>query len=159
MYPFTTLMRTRMPAQRGFTLIELMVVFAIMALVAAMAPTAYEKLRDGVQYRDTVRTMMAQLRSARHTSVSQGVAVRFTIDLKDNTYGLAGASHAIPEAVNIRTVVADREFVPNSAASIVFLASGGSTGGSVEIIRKTGVGTRLRVDWLSGRVTQEPLLQ
>ena len=146
-------------AHRGFTLIELMVVFAIMALVVAMAPVAYDKLKEGVQYRDTVRTMLTQLRSARYTAVSQGVSVRFTVDLQTHQYGLEGAGHDIPEAVDVRTTVADKEFVPGSSASIIFLASGGSTGGSVEILRKTGAGTRLRVDWLSGRVTQEPLLQ
>ncbi len=157
----TTNARTlpRSTAHRGFTLIELMVVFAIMALVVAMAPVAYDKLKEGVQYRDTVRSMMTQLRSARYTAVSQGVPVRFTVDLKQHLYGVEGAFKEIPEAVDLRTIVADREFVPNGSASIVFLASGGSTGGSVEIVRKTGAGTRLRVDWLSGRVTQEPMLQ
>ena len=67
---------TTRAADRGFTLIELMVVFAIMALVVAMAPVAYDKLKDGVQYRDTVRTMITQLRAARYSAVSQGVPVR-----------------------------------------------------------------------------------
>jgi general secretion pathway protein H len=140
-------------------LIELMVVFAIMALVVAMAPVAYDRLKDGVQYRDTVRTMISQLRSARYIAVSQGESVRFTVDLQTRHYGYADSVKEIPETVDLRTTVADREFVPNSTASIVFLASGGSTGGSVEILRKNGAGTRLRVDWLSGRVSQEPLFQ
>lgn len=136
-----------------------MVVFAIMALVVAMAPVAYDRLKDGVQYRDTVRTMISQLRSARYIAVSQGESVRFTVDLQTRHYGYGDSVKEIPEAVDLRATVADREFVPNSAASIVFLASGGSTGGSVEIVRKNGAGTRLRVDWLSGRVSQEPLFQ
>lgn len=149
----------RPAAHQGFTLIELMVVFAIMALVVAMAPVAYDRLKDGVQYRDTVRTMISQLRSARYIAVSQGEPVRFTVDLQTRHYGYTGSVKDIPETVDLRATVADREFVPNSSASIVFLASGGSTGGSVEILRKNGAGTRLRVDWLSGRVTQEPLFQ
>ncbi|WP_395026736.1 Tfp pilus assembly protein FimT/FimU [Comamonas odontotermitis] len=149
----------RTSAHRGFTLIELMVVFAIMALVVAMAPVAYDRLKEGVQYRDTVRSLITQLRSARYAAVSEGVPVRFTVDLKTREYGVPGSVKEIPESVDLRTIVADREFVPDGSASIVFLASGGSTGGSVEIVRKTGAGTRLRVDWLSGRVTQEPLLQ
>ena len=150
---------TTRTAERGFTLIELMVVFAIMALVVAMAPVAYDKLKEGVEYRDTVRTMLTQLRAARFGAVSQGVPVRFTVDLQQRLYGTEAARKEIPEGVELRTTVADREFDPGKAASIVFLASGGSTGGSIEILRKSGAGTRLRVDWLSGRVTQEPLLQ
>ena len=143
----------------GFTLIELLVVFGLIALIAGLVPIAFNRLQESAQYRDTVRTMISQLRSARYIAVSQGEPVRFTVDLQTRHYGLTGSEKEIPETVDLRTTVADREFVPNSSASIVFLASGGSTGGSVEILRKSGSGTRLRVDWLSGRVTQEPLFQ
>lgn len=153
-------MRSSRSDLQGFTLIELMVVFAIMALVVSMAPVAYERLRDGVQYRDTVRTMLSQLRTARYAAASEGHDVRFTVNLQAKTYGLDnGTPKELPDGVDVRTTVAGREFVPGSVASIAFLSAGGSTGGSIEIIRKTGVGTRLRVDWLSGRVTQEPLFR
>ncbi|WP_460478908.1 GspH/FimT family pseudopilin [Comamonas humi] len=153
-------MRSARSLQQGFTLIELMVVFAIMAMVVSMAPVAYDRLRDGVQYRDTVRSMLSQLRTARYAAVAEGRDVRFTVDLQAKTYGLnTAAAKELPDSVDVRTTVAGREFVPGSAASIAFLPSGGSSGGSIEIIRKTGAGVRLRVDWLSGRVTQEPLFQ
>lgn len=153
-------MRSARSHQQGFTLIELMVVFAIMVLVVSMAPVAYDRLRDGVQYRDTVRSMLSQLRTARYAAVSEGRSVRFVVNLQAKTYGLnTGMPKELPDSVVVRTTVAGQEFVPGSAASIAFLPTGGSTGGSIEVIRKTGAGTRLRVDWLSGRVTQEPLFQ
>ena len=37
------------------------------------------------------------------------------------------------------------------------LPDGGATGGRVQVMRKTGTGVQLRVDWLSGRVTQTAL--
>ncbi len=42
-------------------------------------------------------------------------------------------------------------------AVIRFLPGGGATGGSIDVIRASGAGTRLRVEWLSGRVTRESL--
>ena len=36
-----------MARERGFTLIELMVVFAILALVMSIAPSAYDKMKAG----------------------------------------------------------------------------------------------------------------
>lgn len=144
---------------RGFTLVELLVVFAIMALVAGVVPLAYERMRDGSQYRDAVRTMFSQMRSARSLAISGGQEVRFIVDMRLRRYGLDSAPlKALPESLQLRATVADREIGSQGTMSIRFLPSGGSTGGSVEILRAPGVGTRLRVDWLSGRTTQEVLL-
>ena len=65
---------------------------------------------------------------------------------------------ALPLPLQLRVTVADREIASQGLASIRFLPSGGATGGSIEIMRAPGVGARLRVDWLSGRVTQEAML-
>lgn len=144
---------------QGFTLVELLVVFAIMALVAGLVPMAYERMREGSQYRDAVRSMFSQLRSARTQALGQGREVRFSIDLARRSYGLEGEpAKILPEPLQLRATVADREISSQGQASIRFLPSGGATGGSVEILRAPGAGTRLRVDWLSGRTTQEALL-
>ena len=144
---------------RGFTLIELLVVFAIMALVIALVPASYERMREGAQYRDAVRTIFSDLRSARADALARGQDVVFTVDLARRRYGLAGgAPRTLPEPLQLRATVADREIAPQGEASIRFLPTGGATGGSVEILRAPGNGTRLRVDWLTGRTTQEALL-
>lgn len=144
---------------RGFTLVELLVVFAIMALVIGLVPAAYERMNQGAQYRDAVRTIFSQLRSARAQALTRGQEVAFTIDLGERRYGLAGTDlKTLPEPLQLRAIVADREISAQGKASIRFLPSGGATGGSVEILRAPGSGTRLRVDWLSGRTTQEALL-
>ena len=41
----------RRQIQRGFTLIELMVVIAIMGLLVGLVPVAYGKVRESTQYR------------------------------------------------------------------------------------------------------------
>jgi general secretion pathway protein H len=147
-----------MVRQRGFTLVELLVVFAILGLIMALAPVAFDRLRDAAQYRDTVRTMLTQMRAARNRAVLEGREMRFTVDLDRRVFGLdGGEQRAFPEALNVRATVASTELVRNTKAAIRFLPDGGATGGSIEILRAPGVGTRLRVDWLSGRVTQEAL--
>lgn len=144
---------------QGFTLVELLVVFAIMALVAGLVPMAYERMREGSQYRDAVRTMFSQLRSARAQALDGGREVRFDIDLARRSYGLDSEQPKfLPEPLQLRATVADREVSAQGRVAIRFLPSGGATGGSIEILRAPGAGTRLRVDWLSGRTTQEALL-
>ncbi|WP_230680938.1 GspH/FimT family pseudopilin [Paracidovorax cattleyae] len=101
--------------------------------------------------------MSSQMRSARFQAMAEGREVRFSVDLRNRLYGVGAAMKPLPEPLQLRAIVANSELDPQSRASIRFLPSGGATGGSIEILRAPGVGTRLRVDWLSGRVTQEAL--
>ena len=144
------------PRARGFTLIELMVVFAIMALLVSLVPALFERMRESAQYRNTLRTMVSDMRSARYRAVSQGVETSFKVNLEQRSFGVDGQTvHDLPESLEIHVVVADTEL--GETAGIRFLPDGGATGGSVDVLRASGSGTRLRVDWLSGSVTQEPL--
>lgn len=143
----------------GFTLLELLVVLAIASLLIAMVPIAFDRLQEGSQYRNALRTMQSDMRQARQQAVTQGSPVRFQVDLAARTYGLAGKTpHPIPDTLQVRATVASVELQPNQVAAIQFLPSGGATGGSVDLLRPSGAGTRLKVDWLSGRVELQSLL-
>jgi general secretion pathway protein H len=147
-------------AQRGFTLVELLVVFAMLALLATLVPLAFDRLRESAQYRDSVRAILSDMRQARYRAVSEGREVRFSIDLQRRSYGLDDRSpRQLPAALQLRATVADIEISANQVASIRFLPSGGATGGSVDVVRPSGAGVRLTIDWLSGGVAQSPLVQ
>lgn len=145
--------------QQGFTLVELLVVFAIGALLVGLAPMAFGKLRESAQYRDTLRTLVAELRQARQQAITQGTEVRFQMDLPHRQFGLHGATQRdVPQPLQVRATVGSTQLSPTQVAGILFLPDGGATGGSFDLLRPSGTGTRVRVDWLSGRVEQEPLL-
>lgn len=151
---------TRRPTKlHGFTLIELLVVFAIAGGIAALLPLAFDKYRETTQYKKTVRDMVVSLRSARMLTSSKGHETQFKVDLFNRTFGVdGGIVQAIPETVLIRTLVADQVSSDGyGVASIVFMSAGGSTGGSVDVLRPSGIGTRVRVDWLTSRIELEPL--
>ena len=145
---------------RGFTLVEMLVVFAIVALLAAVVPLAFERLRESTQYRDTVRGMLSDIRQARYRALAEGREVQFKLDLAQRSYGVDGRSpRTVPQPLQLRAIVADIELTPAQSAGIRFLPSGGATGGTIEIVRPTGAGVRLTVDWLSGGVAQSPIAQ
>ena len=147
-----------MRRERGFTLIELLVVFAIMALLIGLVPVAFDRMRDSAQYRDVLRGMVSDMRFARQQALIERTEVRFSVDLGARNYYAQGrpVKH-IPVPLEVRATVAGAELKNDGVAAIRFLPDGGATGGSVDILRPSGAGARLRVDWLSGRVSQEIL--
>ncbi len=147
-----------MQRERGFTLLELLVVFGIMALMIGLVPVAFDRMRDAAQYRDVLRGMISDIRFARQQALMGRTEVSFSVDLAARSYHCEGRPiKTIPAALEVRATVADTEIRRTGTASIRFLPDGGATGGSVDILRSTGFGTRLRVDWLSGQVSQEVL--
>lgn len=133
-------------------------VFAIGALVVGLAPVAYGKLRESTEYRDTLRAFLSDLRWARQQAVVQGAETRFQVNLAAREFGVQGRpTHQLPSSLQVRATVGGAELTPDQVAGVLFLADGGATGGSFDIVRASGVGTRVRVDWLSGRVEQEAI--
>ena len=133
-------------------------VFAILGLLMAVVPIAYDRLRASSQYRETLRTVLTDLKTARHRAQSESREIRFVVDLAHRTYGIEGrTAHALPEGLELKATVASIELDATGVASIRFLPSGGATGGAVDVVRPTGSGARLSVDWFSGQVTQSPI--
>lgn len=129
-------------------------------MLVALVPPAFDRLRDGSQYRDTVRTMVADLKRARQQAISQGQPVTFLLDLSRREFGMRGhpSSH-IPDTLDLQTTVGRDDSVDSTRqATIIFTPEGGSTGGTIDLVRKTGGGSRIRVDWLLGQIALEPLV-
>lgn len=142
----------------GFTLIELLVVLAIFGLIIAFVPAALVKLREAVQYQDMVRNVLADFRLARRQSQSQGVHKRFVVNLTEKKYGVEGLQlRPIPDSIHVKATVGSRLLTSDGIASWVFLPDGGATGGTLELIRSSNAGTRIRVDWFAGEIQQESL--
>lgn len=148
----------RLRRAAGFTLIELLVVFGLLALIVGLVPIAFDRLTESAQYRDTVRAVLTDLRAARQLAQSSGAEVRFAVNLPARSFGIEGAApRHVPEPLALRAVMAASETAADGSLAIRFLPRGGASGGSVDVIRPSGNGVRLRVDWFSGRVEQEPL--
>jgi general secretion pathway protein H len=145
-------------AMAGFTLLELMVAMAVAAMLLAVVPPSLQRLKASADYRGTLRGIAADLATARAQAAAGGRDVAFRVDLEARRYGLEGGPpRAVPEGLRLRVTSAAEEGRGQRIARIRFRPDGQATGGSIEVIRPSGEGARLRADWLDGRVSLEPL--
>lgn len=148
------------PCTAGFTLIELIVAISIAALLMGGLAVSYPRFHEAMAYRSTVRGMLAGLYSARNEALRRGRPVVFQVDMAQRTYSVGDrpVGH-IPEELDVRLLVGERKFDEGDRGYIRFQPDGSATGGSITVLRRTsGQGIRLRVDWLLGRISQEPPL-
>lgn len=142
----------------GFSLVELLVALTILASALAVVPVAWQRLNETSDYRSTVRDMLSSLRQARSQAAFLGRPVAFTVDLGDRRYGLDDTlDRSVGRPLELRLLTAAALMNGQRGGSILFYPDGSSTGGSIEILRPNGGGVRLRVDWLLGHITQNPL--
>ncbi|MDF8334372.1 prepilin-type N-terminal cleavage/methylation domain-containing protein [Novosphingobium sp. HBC54] len=113
---------------RGFTLIEALVVLAVVGLIAGLAYPAIERAQAGLALREARGAAEATLASARARALRTGAPV----DLSAGRQGLAlNGRVARPEAVSPVRI----EIAP---ADIRFLPDGSVTGGRVTLIAANG---------------------
>lgn len=141
----------------GFTLLELMVAIAVAALLLTAVPPLLSRGLDTMQYRTAVRELVAGLKGARRAAMETGRSVAFTVDTAAHRFGVdPDLEGSIPGELQVRLTVAETEIEDPDRGAIRFYPDGSATGGSIELLRPAGGGVRLRVDWLLGRISQEP---
>ena len=134
----------------GMTLLEVLVVIAIIALLVAALPLRGFGALDGVELRAAGRDLATHLRRARATAMENGAAERFVLDVQTGRYGRAG-EQSLPEDLNIRFDTARQELLGADAGSVVFMPDGSATGGAITLTRDDRQ-VRVEVAWLTGQV-------
>ncbi len=144
----------RMPGRRqnAFTLIELIVVFVILALgLAVVAPVASRTLTT-TQTKAAARDLAAALRYTRSRAVQLQSEALVELDLENRTYAAHGRNpKSFPELENLTLVTASSERISDQRGAIRFFADGSSTGGRVSLGSARLI-LHIDVDWLTGAV-------
>jgi general secretion pathway protein H len=84
--------------------------------------------------------------------------VRFQVNVADRLFGIEGLPQKpVPDSLEVKATVGTSALADiRQQATIAFLPDGGSNGGTLDLVRRSGGGVRIRVDWLTGQITQEP---
>ena len=147
--------RYRYYHRAGFTLIELLAAITIVGLVLAAAIPSSVRFFESMQYRQAIREIITTLGSARYTAVNRGESQDVAINPRTNELTFGDRHSQLPAGLKL-TVHSAREVNRDDEGVVRFYPEGGSSGGTIEVERPGGDGVRIYVDWLVGRVTQEP---
>jgi general secretion pathway protein H len=140
------------PHQAGFTLFEMLVVLALLALSAYLVLPAIGGGDDRLALRSTALQVAALARSTRLKAMADGEDALLIVNLDDRTVARPGAGR--PISVPPRTEIAvetARSELADPEARIRFLPDGRSTGGTVTL-SAGGHQVVVAVDWLTGSV-------
>jgi general secretion pathway protein H len=145
---------------RGFTLLEVLVVVALIATASTLLLGAMAGALPGQQLRDATGRMAAEMRATRARALATGRDQLFEIDIAGHRWQAGPAksnlarSGAWPEAIDVSATAAREEQLRAETAVIRFFADGSSTGGRV-VLRRGDAAWRIDVAWLTGTVRVE----
>ena len=137
----------------GFSLIELVVVLAILGLAYALVPPLFSGARTTAEMKGAARQLAAGLRQARNYAVLRRTEAVFALDVEKRDFTVSGdaRTYSLPRQLQLSFVTAQKEVINDKRAAIRFYADGSSDGGRITL----GSGERsfeVDVNWLTGRV-------
>ena len=136
----------------GFSLLEMLLVMAIIASASLLAVAAMTGGFEGIQLRSSAKEIAAQLRYTRAQAIATGQAQSFTIDPRAHAWTAPNDRDGeIPKKLAI-VFTGAREVQPRDGeGAIMFFADGASTGGRVQLSIKRAA-WNVDVAWLTGEV-------
>lgn len=140
----------------GFTLLELLVVLAVMALVAAVTLPNLRLPGFASNAARAARQIASGLADARQQAIHTNRESAFVVDLVERSYRI-GTNPAIRLAgiQGLILLTAERDVINASRGMIRFYPDGSSDGGELSVRDANGATVTVRVNWLSGRISHD----
>lgn len=140
--------------EAGFTLLELMVVLAVLALLAGVGMPMLRR-PAGADAATAARDVAGALARTRAEALRQGRPASFALDAGQGRFRAAdGSGGSLPAGLAVRmTGAADR--TGGDVGAITFYPDGGASGGRI-VLAGRGRDAVLEVDWLTGAIRRAP---
>lgn len=117
----------RLKADKGFTLVEMMIVIAIIAIVIAIASPSFYKYRQNTNLKEATRELTADIAYWRQTTVAENRRYRIVFNQTANNYTIQRENPANSGTyVNLSTIdttVNDTKSPSSISSSILIMGS------------------------------------
>ena len=142
-----------MRSNAGFTLIELIVVLAIVALGYSAVAVNFSSGNDAMALKAAARDLTSGLRYVRSQAMLSHETATLDFNLSNNSYSLTGQKkiYMLPENIDV-TINTAKEELHDGVAKLRFFPDGSSIGGRVTLEKKSHV-QEININWLTGHVT------
>jgi len=136
--------RTSTAGNRGFTLLELLVVLFIIGLVASVVSFSAGRFRDKMIFNDEARRIFQGLKHSRESAILERREIFFRVDEQSNTYWIdigdnkTSEKHILPAGLTL------------AGRDIYFSPKGSSSGGKIEIRNEKGKKYEIEVSKVLG---------
>lgn len=161
---------------KGFTLVELIVVLILISLSIALMAPSLSRLSKTVELKGAVKKISAILRYYRSEAVNQGKVYRIFFDSnlrevriqsiesaesaeskeggeeKKNEGKTTQKVFVLPQGVSLKEVKVDPPQYPSDLPTIEFYPNGGSNGGTILLDSQDLKGYKIKVHFLTGIV-------
>ena len=139
----------------GFTLLEALVVLAIIGLVAALTFPSLRRPPDKLRLEVATRTLMSALRFSRAEAIARNNDVIVTMHVdRRSLESSTGSAVQIDQGISVEMIfAADRR--RDATGSIRFFPDGTSSGGEI-ILSLDKRRARILVNWLTGEARLDP---
>jgi general secretion pathway protein H len=146
-------MTARAPRRRrraGFTLLEMIVVLALIGLLAGMSSQLLRPPSDHLRLESATRAFCATLRATRARAIATNAEAAVVVDLYNKTYvSPAGGAAKLPADAAITMDISNTQRLSAAAGAISFFPDGTSSGGDI-VLQTQGGRATIGVNWLTG---------
>lgn len=145
---------TRLPSDAGISLIELLIVLAIISLAYALAMPNFFAATQSAGLRATALDMKSRLATARAAAITRNRPVAVIVDLPQRRYASEVDKRwiALPADLSLSVTTARDVGGRTEMPSLVFFPDGSSSGGKI-LLRKDNQSYNVSVNWLTGEAS------
>lgn len=139
--------------QRGFTLLELLVVLAIIGFVVTLVPGFVLRSQPQLDVEVAARAIAQGLREARSEAVVRNRSQAFALDVEARVFRAGEQTPVrIDDGIALSFRTARSQLLGEGVGQIRFFPDGSSTGGLIRLVQGNARAD-VRSDWLTGLVT------
>ena len=140
-------------SERGFTLLEMVCVLALIAMMAAVLLPFIPHHTSRSRLQAYALQTASLLKADRNTAIRRGMDVATLVDATGRSIrsGATADMIRIPDDVRFEALLPQTCNRRQALSTISFFASGMSCGGAIALTR-LDAGYEIRVNWLTGRI-------